>query len=252
MYENIFELNNKFLEINRMGWIRSRRKGFTGIGYTFESLLGKNEDSLSLPDFKGIEIKTHRKNSFSYISLFNYNPIGDSSYELLRLFNNYSYLHPKDKNIRFLCANVFCNYVKDVGMNYKFSLKVDELEKKVFLLVYDRCGNLIEKNSYWSFETLKEKLFTKMRFLAYVEANCKVWNGCEYFKYDKITFYTLKDFDSFINLIKIGKIRVSFFISGAACGTDCINTHGASFSIKTENLNLLFDPISVTPLGLAT
>lgn len=42
MIENIFDLNNRFLEISRMEWVKSRRKGATGIGYTFESLLGKN------------------------------------------------------------------------------------------------------------------------------------------------------------------------------------------------------------------
>ena len=87
MIEEINLLKNKFYTIKNLGWVKSLRKGSTGIGYTFESLLGKKEDTLTLPDFNGIEIKSHRKNSKSYITLFNYNPIGESSYELKRIFN---------------------------------------------------------------------------------------------------------------------------------------------------------------------
>lgn len=243
MDENIIELKNKFSIINQMGWIKSKRKGATGIGYTFESLLEKSEDSVSLPDFKGIEIKTHRVHSKSYISLFNCSPIGNSSYELLRLFNNYSYFHTLNKNIRALNVNVFCKYIKDVGENYKFSLEVNEVEQKIYLVVFDKLGNFIEKESYWTFDSLKQKLYLKLRFLAYVEADCKFINGQEYFKYTKLTFYELKSFESFIKLIKSARIRISFLISGDGEMNGGINSHGASFSIKKENLNLLFTPI---------
>jgi len=71
MYANILELKNKFMEISHLGWICSLRCGPTGVGYTFETLLGKNEESSSFPDYNGIEIKTHRMRSHSYIGLFN-------------------------------------------------------------------------------------------------------------------------------------------------------------------------------------
>ena len=47
-----------FLKIKNMGYIKTMRKGSTGVGYTFEKLLGKEEDNLPFPDYKGIEIKT--------------------------------------------------------------------------------------------------------------------------------------------------------------------------------------------------
>ena len=45
-----------------MGFIQTMRPGDTGIGYTFESLLGIPANSATTPDFKGIEIKTKRGN----------------------------------------------------------------------------------------------------------------------------------------------------------------------------------------------
>lgn len=241
--DNFKILKQKFEEIKEMGWIKSCRKGNTGIGYTFEKLLGKEEDTLCLPDYNGIEIKTHRKNSKSYVTLFNYNPIGESSYELKRILKSYGYRHSKNRNIKLLNSNIYCNYIKDVGVNYKFSLCVDDAKKRIYLLVFDRLGLFVEKKAYWTFETIKDKLYNKLQYLAYVEADSKFINGIEYFRYNKISFYKLKDFETFIDLVKKAKIKISFLISGIFGDDDIINSHGTSFSIKADNLNLLFEQI---------
>ena len=52
------------------GYVKSIRGGTTGIGATFEALIGKEEDKLSLPDFKGIEINFFL-NSFVWHTNFN-------------------------------------------------------------------------------------------------------------------------------------------------------------------------------------
>lgn len=244
MSEEINILKEKFFAIKSMGWVKSRRKGPTGIGFTFESLLDKNEDALTLPDFNGIEVKTHRKNSKSYITLFNYNPVGDSSYELKRIFKNYGYCSTKYDNLKVLHANIYCNYINDVGLNYKFSLNVDESKGIVYLIVFDRLGNFLEKKSYWRFDVLKNKLYSKMQYLAYVEASSKYINGCEFFRYEKICFYKLRSFKTFLYLLKIAKIKVSFLVSGSDTNdSGIINSHGTSFSIKSDNLDLLYEPI---------
>ena len=245
MYKNFCILKDKFDEVKRKGWVKSLRKGSTGVGYTFESLLGKGEDTLVCPDFNGIEIKTHRKYSKSCICLFNYNPIGESSYELMRIYNNYGYRSTKNKDIKVLNTSVYCEWIKDVGINYKFSLKVDSVQKKVFLLVFDRIGNFIEKKAYWDFSTLREKLYSKMEYLAYIEASSKFIDGIEYFKYSSIKFYKLKGFDVFLDLLSRGKIRVTFkvgvYTSGPKCGE--INSHGTSFDINSSDLCLLYDSV---------
>ena len=42
---NIKNLYQKFESIQKMGWVKSYRKGDTGIGKTFEELLGKTEEN---------------------------------------------------------------------------------------------------------------------------------------------------------------------------------------------------------------
>ena len=67
------EFKIKFRELKNQGFIASKRKGPTGIGYTFETLLGLDENNLALPDINGIEIKTHRNKAKGLITLFTFN-----------------------------------------------------------------------------------------------------------------------------------------------------------------------------------
>ena len=88
---SIRKLQKKFKEIRRMEYVKSVRTGSTGVGATFEALLGKEEDSLEIPDFGGIEIKTRRSYSKSLINLFNAVPTGSTYYETKRLRDMYGY-----------------------------------------------------------------------------------------------------------------------------------------------------------------
>ena len=54
---NIILLNKKFDTIKNE-WKKSMRLGTSGIGYTFEQLIGKGEDNFPIADYNGIEIKT--------------------------------------------------------------------------------------------------------------------------------------------------------------------------------------------------
>ena len=72
---NIKNLYSRFEDIKKMGWVKSLRKGDTGIGKTFEELLGKTEENFEFPDFEGIEIKTKRYYFFCGLSCVAISPI---------------------------------------------------------------------------------------------------------------------------------------------------------------------------------
>lgn len=74
--KNILELNKKFKEIKNKGWIQSTINGNSSIGRTFETQIGNNENSLEIPDYKGIEIKTKISKKNIFITLFNCKPEG--------------------------------------------------------------------------------------------------------------------------------------------------------------------------------
>ncbi len=70
---NLEEFKQKFQELRNKGFVKSLRKGPTGVGLTFETLMGVEENNLALPDIDGVEIKAHRDNSKSMITLFTFN-----------------------------------------------------------------------------------------------------------------------------------------------------------------------------------
>lgn len=89
MESNVYLLQEKLNTINSQPtefdfgdgkvWYKSHRNGPTGIGKTFEDLLGKKEDNLPLPDFHQIELKAHDQAENSYITLFTKSPTYEGS-----------------------------------------------------------------------------------------------------------------------------------------------------------------------------
>ena len=82
---NLKELIEKFERIKKLGWVKELRKGFTSIGYTFETLLEKKEDEFPLPDFGEIEIKAMNENTKTNLHLFTLTPDGDYLFPIKRL-----------------------------------------------------------------------------------------------------------------------------------------------------------------------
>lgn len=242
MQENMYKLKKEFERVKAMGWIPAPHNRNNEQGSLFERMINKPEENFEIPDFEGIEIKTHIKNSKYFTTLFNANPEGKDFFEVNRLCNKYGYPDSKLKTARILYGNVSANEVKRIGLWYKYKLIVDREEERVYLCIYNHRGKLIEKNSYWDFSILKEKLERKLSYLAYITVDRKNVQGQYYFKYTDIHFYKLKNFSMFLNLLEEGKIIVCFnvgvFRTGKRMGQ--IRNHGIRFNIAEENMTILF------------
>lgn len=241
----ILSLKQEFNEIRKLGYVKSTRKGPTGIGKTFEDLIGKKEDRLQTPDYNGIEIKTKMGYSKSYIRLFNATPKGKNEFEIKRLCNAYGYPDRIKTEHKILAFSVQADTKTFVAGRFFFKLNLDYEKKKVYLSIWDKNMHLLEQDVYWDFDTIKEKLEIKLRYLAFIKAWPKTVKGEDYYKYYDIQFYKLKEFDSFLRLIEQGIIRVTFkigvFRDGPRAGE--IHDHGTSFEIQEENINRLFTRI---------
>lgn len=241
----IKKLNQKFILIKNMSWIKSIRKGWGGIGITFEYLLGNNENDFEIPDYNGIEIKTRRAYSKSNITLFSCAPEGPHYHEIERLKDLYGYPDSVCRNFKVLNAIVSANKITKVGLFFYFQLKIDRAAKKIFLLVYNSKKILIEDIVYWDFDTIYTKVYRKLKYMALAKALVKRKNKEEYFKYYKLTIYKLKDFDNFLTALEKGKISISFKISVYRDGKykGKIYDHGTSFNLSEENLLEIFEKI---------
>ena len=69
----IAEFQKKLKNIRSKGFIPSKRKGPTGIGYTLEDELGITENNIAVPDLGFAELKSHRENHTGLITLFTFN-----------------------------------------------------------------------------------------------------------------------------------------------------------------------------------
>lgn len=245
MKQNMQELKREFERVKAMGWILAPHNRNNEQGSLFELLIDKPEENFEIPDFEGIEIKTHMKYSKCWTTLFNANPEGKEFFEVNRLCNRYRYPDSKIKTARILYGDVSAKIIQKIGLWYHYQLIVDRQKQKIYLCIYDHKGRMIEKNSYWDFSILKEKLERKLSYLAYVRVERKKIQGQYYFKYTDIQFYRLRDFSVFLKLLEEGKVIVCFnvgvFHSGRRTGQ--IRNHGTGFCIASENIKLLFDSI---------
>lgn len=242
-----YELFKKFAKIREQGWIKSNRKGSTGVGYTLEKLLGIEENSLPIADYEGIEIKAMRIFSRKRIHLFNAAPDGDFLFPYERVLENIGYPSKKNPKYKvFLSAANGKNYT-NIGYSKKVKLYVNREKQKIDFLVADKFYKNIKIDVSWSFDLLKSKIEQKIKELAIVKAEHKFINETEYFFYRRIEFYKIKDFNTFLKLIEDGTIKISFKINAHTTGINegKIDNHGTDFSIKEEDIEKLFTKINI-------
>lgn len=90
------EFKIKLKEIKKLGFVKSKRRSNTGIGYTLETLLGIKENNIRLPDLGEIELKSKRKDVSTFVTMFTFNS-GVWKVRQSDVLNKYGY---KDKKMR--------------------------------------------------------------------------------------------------------------------------------------------------------
>lgn len=245
MNKDMNELYAKFLAIKDQKWIKSKRKGTGGIGYTFETLLGKEEENFPVPDYKGIEIKTKHKDGFQSIKLFAIAPDGDYLFPGKRIVNILGYPDKDLPEYKVFNCDANALFYKRIGLYKRIKIKVNRLEEKIELVAINNKGDVLPIFTSWSFKMLEERINIKLKYLAIIKADTIVQNNTEYFYYNEIKFYKLKKFDDFLDAMEKGYIKVKLnygiFKSGNRKGQ--IKDHGTSFMIYEKNINSIFDSI---------
>lgn len=244
MNSDILALKEKLDKIKNLGWIECKNKNKSVTGKTLENLLEINPDNFEIPDYNTIEIKSKVSKRENYIDLFCATP---DSYilETKRLYDKYGYLD--SNNYKILNFVLYGEFLKPINNEYSAKLRIDYKNKKVIMEIYNKDNELIDNLSSWSFELLEEKLCRKLNCVCLVEGDKKFSHNVLYVRYDKYKFYKLKKFSNFIRLLKRGQIRISFTLgvykSGSKSGK--MHDHGTQFSIRKENIKLLFDEIEL-------
>ena len=244
MKKNIENLKKDIERVRKMSWIPCDWKNYGAAGIKLEKLLNRNPENFEIPDYDGIEIKTKKSSLKNDITLFCATP--DSFiFEIKRLYELYGYPDINDRTTKILNCNLYCGKLTYIYNDKLFSIKVNRQKKSIHLLVYDRSLNIIDNITSWSFEMIKQKLERKLSYLCLVKMDKTFWQNQLYIRYTSDTYYKLKDFNTFIDLIENGTIWISFrigvFKTGKRKGQ--MHDHGTGFCINIKDLDLLFNKI---------
>ena len=242
MQKKYLNLYKKFDEIRQIKWIKSMRKGPTGVGYTFETLLGKNEDNKQLPDYDEIEIKTMKYFSKKKIHLFNCSPESEDEQMIQKIIEKLGY--PDKEYPEYKVFNISINAKNSTYLGYKkLQLIINYKEEKIVLEAKTIFGKKINIDLFWSFKTIENIIMNKMKKLAIIKACSKKINNEEYYYYTRIEFYEIKKFEEFIKLIEKGIITITFKIGIWKVEEKFgkIHDRGTDFSIQEKDIELLYN-----------
>jgi hypothetical protein len=165
----------RFAKVKEKDWVKSKRKGPTGIGYTLEHLLGIQENNIALPDLGTVELKAHRTGSSSLITLFTFNRKAWKMNPLAAI-KKYG---TRDDNGRLGMYFTMARTPNSVGL----FLFVD----KTTISVRHVSGEIVAE---WQLEQLAEQFMQKMPGLVLVSAFSEMRGDTEWFKYDRAQMLT--------------------------------------------------------------
>lgn len=220
----IQQLKEKLKEIKATGYVVSKRKGNTGIGYTLETLLKIKENNLKTPDFGKIEIKSQRRNVSNKVTMFTFNR---AAWKIKQkdLIEKYGYTDTNKRLSLYCTANSKPN-------NQGLYLKIEDEA----LRLYHVNKELIAE---WQVIDLVETFKSKMPALVVVSADSRINSDeKEELWFNESYFLKNPDKDNFIDLIKKDIIIVD--IRMHLKKTSAVRNHGTAFRIDEKFLNLCF------------
>lgn len=220
------ELLGKFRSVSGE-WFESEVFADTGIGRTIESFLGITMNSEKTPDYKGIELKSHReKRSSSKNVLFTQAPDWDistckSGREIVDLYG----------------------YFKDGRKTYHNTVQCSPPNSQMLFLNIDQIKALLELQAQkrrvedvvvWQLMKLHNRLLTKHHETFWIEVENVINDRKEYFRYKEIEHTKNPNVGQFDVLLEQNMITVDLLL--------CRNKGGDtySFKIKKKGMPLLF------------
>lgn len=237
--ENKKEIIRLFHTIKEQGFVRSMRANNTGIGKTFEELIGVAENNIDAPDLLGFEIKSHREHAESYVTLFTRKPsfpLKANSY----LVTNYGMVDPETGLLR-LHTSMFANRDNSFFDTYSFRLINSSAERKIYLQIKTLATGHTDIAVGYTYDDIENSLTKKLKKLFYVEAETRQ-DDVEYFHFHTAEIYENPTLERFLQMLDEGlimfDIRIGSYKSGKYKGKP--HDHGSGFRIKAEKLKDLY------------
>ena len=223
-------ISNELLELikDRMSdWMPAEILADTGIGRTVESVLGIDMNPSKRPDYKGIELKSHREASKVRKTLFTQAP----EWAISRLksgraiVEEYGYI-PDGYIHKSLHVTLTANRPNPQGLGLLVQPQLGILEADEFARIALDDGSFRKINDVaaWQLINLHERLLTKHHETFWIEAETKKESGQEYFRVSQILHTKNPITSQFDVLLDQGQITVDFLL--------CRDSGGDTYSFK--------------------
>ena len=219
------EFQQKFQNLKKQYFVKSLRNGPTGVGFTFETLLELKENNLALPDIDGIEIKAHRDNSNSMITLFTFNK---KAWQInpLEAVRKYGSLDDTGRLGLYYTMSLTPN---SAGL----FLSINDTE----IFVQHTSGEVV---TIWQLSDLANRFMKKIPALLFVSAHTEEKNGDEYFHYYRAQLMRETSAELLSELFKTGNLLVDLRLHDKETSA---RNHGTGFRVSEDKLPLLFKKI---------
>lgn len=210
-------------------WMPAEILADTGIGRTVESVLGIEMNPSKNPDFKGIELKSHREASRVRNTLFTQAP----EWAISRLksgraiVEKYGYV-PAGYTHKSLHVTLTANRPNPQGLGLLVQPQLGLLEADEFsqIELIDGTFKKVNDVAAWQLMNLHERLLTKHRETFWIDAETKKESGKEYFRVTEILHTKNPIPSQFDILLDQGQITVDFLL--------CRNSGGDTYSFKIK------------------
>jgi hypothetical protein len=229
--EGFNEFVQKLHRVKELGWVKTHRRGNTGIGKTFEDLMDIHENNIPGPNAMGwLELKSTRKNASSMITLFTKSPLPYGVNTELRERYGYVTNDSMGKKILHTTINARCFNKLRGGKGFK----IDTSSERLNLV---DSGNVVV--GYWDRMTLKNCFEKKLPNLLLVKASCRGCDFNEEFYFDEAWALANFGFDNFVDLVERGHILIDIRLGLYEDGR--YHDHGTGFRTFEDRLDMCYE-----------
>lgn len=251
------ELIDELRKIKKLGWIQNARRGNVGgIGNTLEDLLGIEENNLPIPNAAEWELKCHRANTTSLITLCHMEPSPRALKFVPQILLPYfGWMHHEAGTTYAINEMSFRQTIHGASRSDRgFMVIVDRKKQKLLISfkaeavdprhsewlkgIEDRIGlGELDPQPYWGFVDLEHKIGTKLLNSFYIQAKVKKEDKQEYYWYSDIMMLQGFNLEKLLKGIELGYVYIDF---DARTG----HNHGTKFRLRQNMLPRLYENVT--------
>ncbi len=219
------QLLSAFDRVRGLDWVESQRQGDTGLGFTFETLLGIKENNDRRADFMGIELKCKLARGSSIargkINLFQQGP---QWLECMPMTKRLRVLGQPRPDGTYACFSQVTTQPNNLGLQ----LLPVTAEQRIDLL------KNVQRVGLWPIPILERRLSEKHARAAFIKADARSSGTSTQYRYRELIYCERPSISRFVEMVGTNDIVFEFTMSEKPGGR--VRNHGYPWRLASEDL----------------